>query len=120
MLIAVQSAVVWARRGVATATTMFVRSFGSVIGLAIMGALVNNATKGAASATNQALSGATHNGLSGAVLRHVHASLMDGIHAAFFAALVAAVVGLLAAFLLPGGSAREHAVAETPAGASGG
>jgi hypothetical protein len=119
MLIAVQSAVVWARRGVATAMTMFVRSFGSVVGLAIMGALVNNATKGSASATDQALSGTAHAGLVGAVLRHVHASLMNGIHAAFFTALIAAVIGLLAALLLPGGSAREHAIAENTSGAGG-
>lgn len=117
MLIAVQSAVVWARRGVATATTMFVRSFGSVVGLAVMGALINNATQGSTAATNQALNGGTGHALAGSVLYHVHASLMDGIHAAFFAALVAAVIGLFAVSLLPGGRAQEHAVAEkAPAG----
>ena len=34
---------------------MFVRSFGSVVGLAVMGALVNNATGHGGGATNQAL-----------------------------------------------------------------
>ncbi len=111
LLIAVQSAVTWTRRGVATATNMFVRSFGSVVGLAVMGALVNNATQGSASATNQALQ--STKGVPPSLLRHIQTSLMNGIHAAFVAALVAAVFGLLAVLFLPGGSARDHAVRET-------
>jgi EmrB/QacA subfamily drug resistance transporter len=111
LLIAVQSAVTWARRGVATATNMFVRSFGSVVGLAVMGALVNHATQGSTNATNQALQ-APHT-VPPAALRHIQASLLNGIHAAFLAALVAALLGLLAVLFLPGGSARDHAVAES-------
>jgi EmrB/QacA subfamily drug resistance transporter len=111
LLIAVQSAVTWARRGVATATNMFVRSFGSVVGLAVMGALVNHATHGSTNATNQALQ-APHT-IPPAALRHIQASLLNGIHAAFLAALVAALLGLLAVLFLPGGSARDHAVAES-------
>jgi EmrB/QacA subfamily drug resistance transporter len=111
LLIAVQSAVTWTRRGVATATNMFVRSFGSVVGLAVMGALVNNATQGSASATNQALQ--STKGVPSALLRHIQTSLLNGIHAAFAAALVAAVLGLIVVLFLPGGSARDHAVRES-------
>lgn len=113
MLIAVQSAVTWAQRGVATATTMFVRSFGSVVGLAVMGALVNNATQGATAATNQALNAGAGKALPASLLSHIHASLMNGIHAAFLAALVAAVLGAAATLFLPGGSARDHAIGES-------
>ena len=113
LLIAVQSAVTWARRGIATATNMFVRSFGAVVGLAVMGALVNAATGGVSGSANQALGASAGRHLSAAALRHVQTTLFSGIHAAFAAALVAAVIGLLVVCGLPGGSARDHAVQES-------
>jgi EmrB/QacA subfamily drug resistance transporter len=112
LLIAVQSAVPWARRGVATATNMFVRSFGSVVGLAVMGALVNTATQGSAGAANQALAGHGAHSLPAGALRHVQSTLFSGIHATFVAALICAVLGLFVVCALPGGSARDHVVAE--------
>ncbi|MBV9280494.1 MAG: MFS transporter [Chloroflexi bacterium] len=114
MLIAVQSAVGWARRGVATATTMFVRSFGSVVGLAIMGAIVNHVTGriGGSSVTNQALDVRSHHAVAPAALRAIHDALYHGIHDAFFAALAAVLLGVATALALPGGSAREHEVQE--------
>lgn len=110
MLIAVQSAVAWARRGVATAATMFVRSFGSVVGLALMGAIVNRATgaSGASSATNRVLDVHAHAHVPPALLHQIRLSLFHGVHAAFFAALGAALFGLVVVALLPGGSALEH------------
>jgi EmrB/QacA subfamily drug resistance transporter len=117
MLVAVQSSVQWARRGVATATTMFVRSFGSVVGLAVMGAIVNHATAkfGNASSTNQALDVHSRHTVPASVLRQIHSTLFTGIHASFLAALVAAVLGILAVTYLPGGSARRHEVREESA-----
>jgi EmrB/QacA subfamily drug resistance transporter len=113
MLIAVQSAVAWARRGVATATNMFVRSFGSVVGLALMGAIINRATAGYSNASeNQAISVHGHHNLSPVLLQHIHQSLFDGIHIAFIAALVAAVLGTAVVSRLPSGSALEHQAAE--------
>jgi MFS family permease len=112
LLIAVQSAVPWTRRGVATATNMFVRSFGSVVGLAVMGALVNTATRGSAAAANRALGGPGERALSAAALRQVQTNLFGGIHATFVAALVCALLGLLVVCALPGGSARDHAFME--------
>lgn len=114
MLIAVQSAVTWARRGVATATNMFVRSFGSVVGLAIMGAIVNHAAGayGGNAATNQTLDVHAHHQVPQALLQQIQAALFRGIHDAFVAALVAAILGLLIVLNLPGGSAREHVLQE--------
>jgi EmrB/QacA subfamily drug resistance transporter len=110
MLIAVQSAVPWVRRGVATGATMFVRSFGGVVGLAIMGAIVNNrGQQGQSSAaTNQALDVSSRSGLAPAVLAHIHQNLYHGIHQAYLAVVAAAVLGLVAATFLPSGSATEH------------
>jgi EmrB/QacA subfamily drug resistance transporter len=119
MLIAVQSAVAWAQRGVATATNMFVRSFGSVVGLAVMGAIINHATAGygKSSATNQALSVSGRRSVSPALLNHIHTALFNGIHSAFIAALVAAIIGTVVVTNLPGGSALDHEVREEAASA---
>ena len=119
MMIAVQSAVLWARRGVATATNMFVRSFGGVAGLAVMGAIVNHVTGryGSSSATNQALDVQSHHAVPPLLLHQIHTALFHGIHATFIAALAASALGLVVVFNLPGGSAREH-VLEEDVGAS--
>jgi EmrB/QacA subfamily drug resistance transporter len=118
MTIAVQSAVAWARRGIATGTSMFMRSFGQVVGLAVMGSIINNVAGSirTSSATNQTLSMHGHT-LPPAVLAHIHAVLLEGIHDAFLAALVGAVIGLVVVAFLPGGSATEHEVREDEAAA---
>jgi EmrB/QacA subfamily drug resistance transporter len=112
MTIAVQSAVSWARRGIATGTMIFMRSFGGVIGLAIMGAIINNATGAirTSSSTNAALRLSHH--VPPAVIERVHRVLLAGIHHAFLAALVASIIALVIAVFLPGGSAREHELRE--------
>lgn len=113
MLIAVQSAVAWTRRGAATATNMFVRSFGSVVGLAVMGTIVNRATGGlAGGAANRALNVQANRHVPVVVLQRVHEALALAIHDAFFAALVAAAIGVIMVTQLPGGSAREHELRE--------
>jgi MFS family permease len=116
MLIAVQSAVAWAQRGIATATNMFVRSFGGVVGLAVMGAIINHVTghAGGSSTTNQALDVSGRHTVPPSVLAHIHLSLFDGIHEAFVAALIATVLCLIVVAFLPGGSARQHAFQEDP------
>jgi EmrB/QacA subfamily drug resistance transporter len=118
MLIAVQSGVAYARRGVATATNIFVRNFGSVMGLAVMGAIINQAASAYSgqSATSQALqvNGSRH--VPAQLLTQIHTALQHGIHGAFIAALVAAIAGMLIVANLPGGSARDHEMREEPAG----
>jgi EmrB/QacA subfamily drug resistance transporter len=113
MMIAVQSAVVQMRRGVATASNMFVRSFGSVVGLAVMGAVINHYAAGYSSnAANQALSISGHQHMSPVILQHIHDALFSGVHLAFVAALAAAIIGTVVVSRLPGGSALEHQAAE--------
>jgi uncharacterized membrane protein len=95
---------------------MFVRSFGSVVGLAVMGAIINHATAryAGSSAANQALSIHVRNRLPPALLRHIHDALFNGIHLAFLAALAAAIAGTAVVSRLPGGSALEHELSEAP------
>lgn len=115
LLVAVQSAVVWARRGVATSTTMFMRSFGNVVGLAVMGAIINNATGSirGSSSTNQTLR--LSSTIPPAVIRHIHEVLLNGIHNAFFASLVGAVAAFAVVLFLPGGSAKQYELREVQA-----
>lgn len=116
MTIAVQSAVAWARRGIATGTSMFMRSFGQVVGLAVMGSIINNVAGSirTSSATNQTLSMHGHRVPPG-VLAHIHTVLLEGIHDAFLAALAGGIIGLVVVSFLPGGSATEHEIREDDA-----
>jgi hypothetical protein len=93
---------------------MFVRSFGGVVGLAVMGAIVNQAAGhvGGSSATNRALDVSSRHSVPPSVLAQIHRSLFDGIHEAFIAALVATVLCLVVVTCLPGGSARQHVLQE--------
>ncbi len=56
-LIAAQSSVDWGERGVVTGTNMFARSIGSAVGVAALGALVNNVMHGATATADPALFG---------------------------------------------------------------
>ncbi|WP_410872636.1 MDR family MFS transporter [Nocardia sp. A7] len=59
-LIAAQTSARWAERGVVTSATMFARSLGSAVGVAIFGAIVNARLDGAGVSTPQSLSAAIH------------------------------------------------------------
>ena len=85
-IVAVQSAVGWEQRGVATATNMFCRNVGSAIGVAVFGAIAN-----ATIARSLADPGA-----------HVTGEpLYDASHNVFLGVAVASVLGVLALFLMP-------------------
>jgi EmrB/QacA subfamily drug resistance transporter len=116
MVVAVQSVVARAQRGVATATNMFVRSFGSVVGLAVMGVIVNHSTGsyGGSAATTRSLDVHARGALPPAVLHRIQDALFIGLHNAYVAALIAAAIGLVVALGLPGGSARDHELQEDP------
>ena len=71
-VVAIQSAVQWHDRGVATGTNMFLRSLGSAVGIAVFGSIFNN-----------------------------HRSIYGGVHAVFWALVVVAALMLLAMIPLP-------------------
>lgn len=78
-LVVAQASVAWAERGVATAANMFARSFGSAVGVAVFGAVVN-----------------------AVVGTHPSAPLLAvGIHRVFVGVLVLAVGLALLALLMP-------------------
>ena len=110
-LVAVQSAVPWQQRGVVTATSMFSRSIGSAVGVAIFGALANAtlADRLAQAPSTGPLNGPDAAALvldrggahSSAVLSLVRSALSDASHLVFTALLVTAVLIVGALLLMP-------------------
>lgn len=78
-VIAAQSSVTWQHRGVATGTTMFARSVGSAVGVAVFGAIANGVV-------------ASRLGRGVPDLEHLTPSVLHpAVHAVFVASAVAAV-----------------------------
>lgn len=97
-LIAAQSSVGWAERGVVTATNLFARSIGSAVGVAAFGALAN------------ASLGATANAADNP------AAVAAASHDVFVATAVLAAGMFAAAWVLPGGRPSARAASAPPAG----
>lgn len=81
-LIAAQSSVDWGERGVVTGANLFARSVGSAVGVAVLGAIVNGALRGA--------DGSAH-----------PAQLQVAVERALVAVLVVAVLTVVAAVAMP-------------------
>ena len=114
-IVAVQSSVGWDRRGVVTATSMFARSIGSAVGVAVFGAVANATLTGRLTHAPAALAGQLPTsqdgavtalesrpaGLTPAALAYLRQSLTAVTHDVFLGLLVVAVVAVGAALLLP-------------------
>jgi MFS family permease len=87
-VIAAQSAVGWSSRGVATGATMFARSVGSAVGVAVFGAVVNSKIAGEGGGTSD--------------LEHLAPSVLDpAIHATFVGTVLVAVLMVVVAAFMP-------------------
>lgn len=101
-VVAAQSSVTWRQRGVATGTTMFARSVGSAVGVAVFGAIANGVV-------------ASHLGRGVPSLEDLTPAVLEpAIHAVFVASAVTALALLVVGLLMP----RE--VAEPGAGSAPG
>jgi EmrB/QacA subfamily drug resistance transporter len=121
MLLGVQNSVPRKLIATGTSATIFFRSIGGTIGVAIMGAvLTHHLTEASRSTSNPALielasrpdsivQDASRAGLSPEALEWLRHALSDGLESAFFVGLVIAVVAFLASLSFPRGSARELA-----------
>jgi EmrB/QacA subfamily drug resistance transporter len=87
-LVAAQSSVDWASRGVVTGTSMFARSMGSAVGIAVFGAIANAAL-------------GTHVGGHGSSTAVPAAVLEPALHQVFVAAAVVALLMLAAVAIMP-------------------
>lgn len=111
-LVAVQNAVPWKRRGVATSSSQFFRTIGGAIAVAAFGAVVNanlHARMGTAFNANSALDPSLRARLSADALDRVQAALASGLHVVFLICAGMAMVGLAIGLLFPHGSATDHA-----------
>ncbi len=79
-VVAVQSTVGWARRGVVTGTNMFIRTLGSAVGVAVFGSIANGRL---------------------AHRRHTAPAIFHAVHGVFWALVVAALLGVVGLLLFP-------------------
>jgi EmrB/QacA subfamily drug resistance transporter len=117
LLVAVQSAVEWNRRGVATASQQFIRSLGSAVGVAVMGAVMNASIKSRLAgdpriedplrATNELLEENKRAFLSPDLADTLTKAFDAGLHQAFLVLAAFGVVGLLITLFFPQQSAKE-------------
>jgi EmrB/QacA subfamily drug resistance transporter len=98
-LIAAQSSVPWAERGVVTGANMFLRSLGSAVGVAIFGAVANGMI--------------ARSGLG----EHSPVAIQSASAAVFLAVLITALITIVAAIAMPAAHVDdiEHREAEQPA-----
>ncbi len=121
-IIAVQNAVDWSQRGVATATTMFFRTIGGSISIAIMGALLNSriadrfaSIEGAPDGgkAEALLDGAERALLPDAVIEAMQKALASSLHEMFFVVFAAAAICLATLTFFPRGQVSELAAGAT-------
>jgi EmrB/QacA subfamily drug resistance transporter len=113
-VVAIQSVVAWNRRGVVTGANMFIRTLGSAVGIAVLGGIANSVLADRfrnppadlvgrlPKAVDAASISFTRPRRSEEVLAYVRNSLFDAVHYVFWALVAVAVLGLVAALLMPG------------------
>lgn len=123
MLVAIQSAVPWSSRGVATGSNMFARQLGSALWVAVLGSLLNATllarlrTLPAAAqdlvggeglgVTRLLLDEAARASVAPELLRLLEAALTDAMQVVFLGVLLTSLLALALAALLPKGPLEE-------------
>ncbi|MBI4539087.1 MAG: MFS transporter [Gemmatimonadetes bacterium] len=111
-LVAVQNAVPWHRRGVATSSVQFFRTIGGAITVSAFGALLNVRLAqrlGPGFDADIVLHPELRKGIAPSTLRTLVDALENGLTTVYLALAGVALLGLAAALLFPGGSAASHA-----------
>jgi MFS family permease len=126
-ILSVQNSVPWKLRGVATASTQFVRTMGGTVGVAVMGTILNaqmaqrfvpifahsadiaSRLPRSISPANVLLTPELRNVLPSAFLRELQVALAQSLFWVYALMLVLAVIALVVMFWLPGGRADQYA-----------
>ncbi len=114
-LLAVQNAVPWNRRGVATSSVQFFRSIGGAVAVAALGALLNAHLAGALEGgvdPNLAMNPALRSTLPPQALAELVGALEGGLGSIYLIMACLAFLGLAVGLAFPRGSARLHAYQE--------
>jgi EmrB/QacA subfamily drug resistance transporter len=105
LLIAVQTSVDWAQRGIVTASTMFVRTIGGALAIGVTGGVLRMALARDASippdAASQLLGPERGEHLDPEVVRHLGAALEDGVGTIFWISSGIACAAFFASLLFP-------------------
>lgn len=115
-LLAVQNAVPWHQRGVATSSVQFFRSIGGAIAVAALGAMLTAhlaTSQGIGLDPNVALNPELRATVPPESLSQLVSALAEGLGSIYMVMAGLGAVGILVALLFPGGSARLHAHRET-------
>ncbi|MDP8208734.1 MAG: MDR family MFS transporter [Candidatus Electryonea clarkiae] len=120
VIIAVQNAVEWKQRGITTALNQFSRTIGGVLGVAVMGALLNNrlseylnnstltAGQKASDLIRDMLDPSKRDAYAPDILQSVRLDLADALNTAYLLPFIAAVIALLLIFFFfPGGKVEK-------------
>ncbi len=121
-LLAVQNAVPWNRRGVATSSVQFFRSIGGAIMVAALGAVLNEHLRGQVGAEvdpNVALNPALRATFPSELLDPLVRALDGGLGTIYLVMATMAMGGLVVAFFFPRGSAESHAYRAAEGGSPG-
>ncbi|MFQ5881047.1 MAG: MDR family MFS transporter [Candidatus Methylomirabilales bacterium] len=126
LLIAVQNTVPRTQLGVVTSVTMFSRTIGGAIGVALLGAAMAAELRGQlltlVARTGEVkfraflqspevlLQPAVRTGLPPALLAGLRGALAHALHIVFVVGFFIAILALFSAFLLPEGLAKDHAI----------
>ena len=122
-LLAVQNAVGWSERGVATSGVQFFRMMGNAVGVAALGTVLNTQMlirlpdqapssgdpSSGLSQANVLLDPIARASLDPATLGTLRTALADSLNMVFWGVVVFAVLGVVATLLLPSGRIEEHA-----------
>jgi EmrB/QacA subfamily drug resistance transporter len=108
-VIAVQNAVGWSQRGLATATAQFCRSIGGAVGVTLAHLSVSAAVGGAThSAANALLNPSVRASMAPETFHGLQLGLAAALHSVFSIASVTAGLALIVSWFFPGGSAETH------------
>lgn len=122
-MVAVQEAVPWALRGVATSSQQLFRSLGGTIGVALLGALLNNLLRGLLPSgeldTRALLSEGARGAASAENLAVLRGGLAAALHPVFVVLVVLAALGLAVVLRFAGNVAGNSAGRRAEAGAPG-
>jgi len=121
IIIAIQNAVEWNQRGIATSLNMFSRTIGGVIGVAIMGSILNSRLSeylngsqvsnghNAQEVINDLLDPAKRGGYPVELLHTVQHDLASALNLTYAIPLIASIIALiLIVFAFPGGKVEKH------------
>lgn len=116
-LVAVQTAVPWERRGVATSSLQFFRSIGGALAVSVGGALLAARLTGELGAHADALLAPARRGaLAPELVQRLSSGLLLGLGPVFLGLAGLAGVLVLVGWAFPPGSAQDHAHAEPESG----